>query len=71
MPRTFGDSLIHVSHIDYAVNIDEPLPQHPAKKQDPVEMAIGKHIAENLVVDGATLQMGKIPKNFNYTEQLC
>ncbi|KAL3268699.1 hypothetical protein HHI36_007802 [Cryptolaemus montrouzieri] len=58
MPRTFGDSLIHISHIDYAVNIDEPLPQHPSKKQDPVEMAIGKHIAENLVVDGATLQMG-------------
>lgn len=58
MPRTFGDALIHISHIDYAVPIDEPLPSHPTRKMTDEEKAIGKHIAENLVVDGATLQMG-------------
>lgn len=58
MPRTFGDSLIHYSHIDYAVNVDTPLPVHGGKPPTEVESKIGKLIAENLVDDGATLQMG-------------
>lgn len=58
MPRTFGDALIHVSHIDYAVKVDKPLPQHGGSPPSEVETKIGKHIAENLVSDGATLQMG-------------
>lgn len=58
MPRTFGDGIIHISHIDYAVKLDTPLPQHGGKPPSPVEEKIGKNIAENLVDDGATLQMG-------------
>nr|BAN20838.1 4-hydroxybutyrate Co-A transferase [Riptortus pedestris] len=58
MPRTFGDSVVHMSHFDYAVNVDTPLPSHPSGAGSPEETAIGKHIAENLVEDGATLQMG-------------
>lgn len=58
MPRTFGDSIIHKSHIDFAINIDQPLPAHGGKPPTDVELCIGKHIAENLVDDGATLQMG-------------
>ncbi|XP_026475652.1 uncharacterized protein LOC113380735 [Ctenocephalides felis] len=58
MPRTFGDSLLHKSHIDYAVEIDEPLVTHGGKPPSEVETAIGAHIANNLVEDGATLQMG-------------
>lgn len=58
MPRTFGDSIIHKSHIDYAINIDTPLPAHGGKPPSDVEARIGKLIAENLVADGATLQMG-------------
>lgn len=58
MPRTFGDGIIHVSHIDYAVKRDCPLPVHPSKKPSKEEEQIGKNIAEHLVVDGATLQMG-------------
>lgn len=58
MPRTFGDSLIHMSHIDFAVCIDEELPQHGGKPPTKVEEKIGKLVGENLVVDGATLQMG-------------
>jgi acyl-CoA hydrolase len=58
MPRTFGDAIIHQSHMDYAVEVNAPLPDHPNKPLSPEEEAIGKHIAENLVDDGATLQMG-------------
>lgn len=58
MPRTFGDGTIHQSHFDAAVNVDVPLPDHPHRKMSPEEEAIGKWIAENLVDDGATLQMG-------------
>lgn len=58
MPRTFGDALIHVSHIDFAVQHDCPLPMHPAPKPSKEEQQIGKNIAEHLVLDGATLQMG-------------
>lgn len=58
MPRTFGDSVIHSSHFDYAIEIDEPLPIHPTHKMSDAEIKIGKIIAENLVEDGATLQMG-------------
>lgn len=58
MPRTFGDGIIHISHVDYAVKVDTPLPQHGGKPPSDVESKIGKNIAENLVEDGATLQMG-------------
>lgn len=58
MPRTFGDSIVHVSHIDYAVNVNTPLPQHGGQPPSEIEMKIGKIIAEKLVDNGATLQMG-------------
>lgn len=58
MPRTFGDSIIHQSHFDFAACIDEPLPAHGGKPPTEQETKIGQLIAENLVDDGATLQMG-------------
>lgn len=58
MPRTFGDSLIHMSHLDFAVCIDEELPQHKDKPPSKEEEKIGKLIGDNLIVDGSTLQMG-------------
>lgn len=58
MPRTFGDSIIHQSHFDFAAHIDEPLPSHGGRGQTDQETKIGELIAENLVDDGATLQMG-------------
>jgi acyl-CoA hydrolase len=58
LPRTFGEAIIHQSHIDYAVRLDRELPAHEHKDPNPTELAIGKHIADNLVEDGATLQMG-------------
>ncbi|XP_026323025.1 uncharacterized protein LOC113232493 [Hyposmocoma kahamanoa] len=59
MPRTFGDAIIHMSHIDYAVEDNTPLPEHGVGKgASPEETKIGQLIGENLVEDGATLQMG-------------
>jgi acyl-CoA hydrolase len=57
MPRTHGDTLVHVNEIDYAVEVDYPLPEHPALPPGDIERAIGRHVA-GLVEDGATLQMG-------------
>lgn len=59
MPRTFGDSIIHQSHFDFAAQVDVPLPSHGGKAPTDQETKIGQLIAENLVDDGATLQMGK------------
>lgn len=58
LPRTTGDALIHTSHFDALVQGDLDLPEHQPPKLGDIENAIGKHIADNLVEDGATLQMG-------------
>uniref|UniRef100_D3TLS8 4-hydroxybutyrate coenzyme A transferase n=1 Tax=Glossina morsitans morsitans TaxID=37546 RepID=D3TLS8_GLOMM len=58
MPRTFGESAMHVSHLDAYTEIDMPLFKHGAKNPTEQEEQIGKLIADNLVSDGATLQMG-------------
>lgn len=57
MPRTHGDSFIHIKDIDFLVEHDEPLHAVPPAEPDDVQMAIGRNVAE-LVDDGATLQMG-------------
>jgi len=63
MPRTLGDSFIHISQIDYCVEADTPLLELPrpgsyepdAEKE--VFDNIGRHVA-GLVEDGSTLQVG-------------
>ena len=57
MPRTLGDSFIHVSQIDLAVECDVRPYEHPIGVLGNVERRIGEHIAEH-VPDGATLQLG-------------
>jgi acyl-CoA hydrolase len=59
MPRTFGDGLIHESHIDVLVEQNGfPLHLRHMSVMGPTEKKIGEIIAEHLVDDGATLQMG-------------
>ncbi|CBK23596.2 Acetate:succinate CoA Transferase (ASCT) [Blastocystis hominis] len=58
MPRCYGDSLIHMSHLDKVVYVDRPIPKYVLPEQDEVQMRIGKLIADNLVEDGSTLQAG-------------
>lgn len=57
MPRTHGDSFIHLSEIDYIVESEQPIIELPPPKIGPVEEAIGRHIA-GLIDDGACLQLG-------------
>ncbi len=57
VPRTLGHSAVHVSRIDYAVEIDQPLPESHCPPPSELELAIGRHIA-SAIPDGATLQMG-------------
>lgn len=63
MPRSLGDSFIHISKIHYIVEFDEPiqeLPQvDPNAGQQILEIydRIGKSIAD-MIEDGSTLQMG-------------
>ncbi len=56
-PRTLGESFIHVSQIDLAIEVDEPPFEYPRPVIGPVERRIGAYVAE-LVPDGATLQLG-------------
>ena len=57
MPRTYGDSFIHVSEIDAIVELSRPLCE--LKKQPGSELfrAIGTRVA-SLIEDGAVLQCG-------------
>lgn len=57
MPYSYGDALIHVSRIDAAVEVDDPLVEVPTTVPTETDSAIGRHIAE-LIPDGATLQIG-------------
>ena len=57
MPRTQGDSFIHVKDVDCFVPHDEALTELGRREPTEVERAIGKNVAA-LVQDGATLQLG-------------
>lgn len=57
MPRTLGDSFIHVSQITYAVEASSPLPEQGGGRITEVEEAIGRNCAA-LIEDGSTLQLG-------------
>lgn len=57
MPRTHGDSFIHVSRLTSFVEVDQPIPESPPRPLSEEHIQIGKHVA-SLVEDGATLQMG-------------
>ena len=59
MPRTLGDSFIHVSRLNYVVPVNYAISEMPMADEDGGEIVerIGKYIAE-LIPDGATMQMG-------------
>ena len=57
MPRTHGNTLLHIDRVSAFVRTDRPLATHAPRPGTAVENAIGEHAAK-LVPDGATLQMG-------------
>jgi acetyl-CoA hydrolase len=58
MPRTLGDSFVHVSKLTRVVEVDEPVLELPmASEISEVARRIGENIASQ-IPDGATIQMG-------------
>jgi acetyl-CoA hydrolase len=58
MPRSLGDSFIHVSRLTHVVEIDRPLVELPqCTEVGKVARAIGRNVA-GLIENGSTLQMG-------------
>jgi acyl-CoA hydrolase len=57
MPRTFGDSFIHVNEIDAIVDSSRPLCQMSEPQITDIQVAIARNVAA-LIEDGAVLQTG-------------
>ncbi len=57
MPRTLGDSFVHVDRLDALVEHDAPLPQFRYAEPGPVACRIAENVA-GLIEDGSTLQLG-------------
>lgn len=58
MPRTWGDTVVHVDELDHLVLHDEPLVEHIPESHDAeIERRIGLYVS-HLVDDGATIQVG-------------
>lgn len=57
MPRTLGESFIHISNIDYIVEYDEPLVEVQPPTIGETEKSIGRYCAE-LISNESCLQLG-------------
>lgn len=62
MPRTRGDTLIHLSRIDRLVEVDVPVIEYLHEPANEVAARIARYVA-HIIEDGATLQigLGRIP----------
>jgi len=63
MPRTLGDSFIHVNDLDFLVPVDAPLLESTPPEPTDVTRRIGEYVAA-LVEDGSTVELGigRIPQ---------
>lgn len=57
MPRTLGDSFVHVSKLDAVVEVETPVVELPRVRMTEQTRKIGENVAA-LIEDGSTLQMG-------------
>ena len=57
MPRTHGDTFLHVSHMTAVVETSRPLLELPAVAFSDVHLQVARNVA-SLIPDGATLQTG-------------
>ncbi|WKZ38458.1 MAG: acetyl-CoA hydrolase/transferase C-terminal domain-containing protein [Anaerolineales bacterium] len=59
MPRTLGDSFIHVSRLTHIVPVNYPIPEHKMTSDGSTDIVekIAGHVAA-LIPDGATMQLG-------------
>ncbi|MBN2875442.1 MAG: acetyl-CoA hydrolase/transferase family protein, partial [Spirochaetales bacterium] len=57
LPRTLGDTHLHVSQVTMFVEHEQEVPSLPAPEPSETDLLIGQHIA-SLVDDGSTIQLG-------------
>ena len=57
MPRTLGDTFLHVSQVDAFVETSHPLAEYPQHEVTECHCAIARRVAA-LIPDGATIQTG-------------
>ncbi|HMB22287.1 MAG TPA: hypothetical protein VKP08_05645, partial [Anaerolineales bacterium] len=59
MPRTLGDSFIHVSRLNHIIPVNYPIPEMPMSEEGNSEVveSIAGFVAD-LIPDGATMQLG-------------
>ncbi|MEM2387880.1 MAG: GNAT family N-acetyltransferase [Candidatus Aenigmatarchaeota archaeon] len=57
MPRTHGNSFIHIEDVDFIFPYDEPLLEYKSSIPDEISERIGRHVAK-LVENGSTIQVG-------------
>lgn len=57
MPRTLGESAVHVFDLDVLVPVDRPVLETQYAEDTPESRAIAEHVAA-LIEDGATLELG-------------
>lgn len=57
LPRTFGDMELHISDIDYMIEVDYDIPVLPDVKPNEKDLKIGQFIAEQ-IHDGDCIQLG-------------
>ncbi|MFH1084583.1 MAG: acetyl-CoA hydrolase/transferase C-terminal domain-containing protein, partial [Chloroflexota bacterium] len=67
MPRTLGDSFIHIEDLDALVEYEEPILEMTVPEPDEVSMRIARHITR-LIENGSTIQagIGRIPNAVLY-----
>ncbi|MDD4747340.1 MAG: acetyl-CoA hydrolase/transferase C-terminal domain-containing protein, partial [Salinivirgaceae bacterium] len=57
LPRTFGDTHVHINDVDFFVEHSQAVPSLPSPEPDEIALKIGNNIAD-LVDDGSTIQLG-------------
>lgn len=57
MPRTHGDTFIHINDVDFIVRHDEPLLEYEPHGSNEIAQKIGKYVAR-FIEDGDTIQVG-------------
>ncbi|QYJ03623.1 hypothetical protein KUV85_15000 [Nocardioides panacisoli] len=57
VPRTTGDTAVHVSAIDHLVEADTPMCTFPAARRDATSDRVATHVLD-LLPEGCTLQLG-------------
>lgn len=57
VPRTFGDTTLHISQVDYFIKANYQMPELPISEISDKDRRIGNFIAD-LIEDGSTIQLG-------------